>query len=151
MKAIIELLSAALTPVIALITVYIAYQQYQTNRYKLRLDMYDKRFKVFLALREFISHILENADVSNEVIFKFNIATSESVFLFDKEIPNYLQDIRQAAINFRKQNIRLNSSNLPVGEERNKLAQENSDLLNWLSNQFTTSEEKFAKYLRLKV
>ncbi len=127
MNVIINLFSAALTPVIAIITVYIAYQQYQTNRYKLRLDLYDKRFKVFLGLREFLSNIIQNADVSNEAIFQFNLATSESVFLFDKEVSNYLQNIKEAAINIRKQNSRLHSSNLPMGEERAKLAQENGE------------------------
>jgi hypothetical protein len=46
LKALVEASSAALTPVVAILTVYIAYQQYQTNMSKLRLDLYDRRRKV---------------------------------------------------------------------------------------------------------
>ncbi len=63
-KDIIQLLSFCLTPLIAIIAVYIAYQQYNTNRQKLRLDLYDKRFKVFLGLQSLLIHILQTADVS---------------------------------------------------------------------------------------
>lgn len=67
-KDIIQLSSSCLTPLIAIITAYIAYQQYNTNRQKLKLDLYDKRFKVFLGLQSLLIHILQTADVSDEAL-----------------------------------------------------------------------------------
>ncbi|HEV2293707.1 MAG TPA: hypothetical protein VGR35_07615 [Tepidisphaeraceae bacterium] len=45
---------AWLTPLIACLAVWIAFQQFRVARNKLRLDLYEKRFKVYSAVKEFI-------------------------------------------------------------------------------------------------
>ncbi|SDY14887.1 hypothetical protein SAMN05421754_1002109 [Nitrosomonas sp. Nm58] len=42
------------------------------------------------------------------------------------------------------------SPGLPVGEERSKVASDNSKLLKWHTDQLTSSKEFFAKKLGLK-
>ena len=49
--ALVPVLSALLTPTIAIITTYIAYEQWRTNRNKLKLDLFDRRFAVYDAMR----------------------------------------------------------------------------------------------------
>lgn len=149
-KPLIEAFSAAVAPITTIITVYIAYQQYQTARYKLRQDLYEKRFKVFRSLMELLSHVVQKADVSPKEITQFRIDTSESVFLFDKDIPDYLEIVANNAVKLFAINQKLHHSDLPVGQDRSRLAQENADLLEWLSDQANVSQKKFAKYLRLK-
>jgi len=121
-KDIIQLLSSCLIPLIAIITVYIAYQQYSTNIQKIKLDIYEKRLKVFLGLQTLLIHIRENSDVSDEALQYFQISTSESTFIFGKDISDYLQSIRKKVICLRQKNLKLYhpNSNLPIGEERNK-------------------------------
>jgi hypothetical protein len=46
----IDLLSAALTPLIAAIVAYIAYQQYRVNRLRLSHDLFERRLKIFEAV-----------------------------------------------------------------------------------------------------
>ena len=52
----IDIFSAFLTPFVALITVYIAYQQWQTNERKRKQDLFDIRYD------NLFKPILENAD-----------------------------------------------------------------------------------------
>jgi hypothetical protein len=148
----IQLLSSFLTPLIAITAAYIAYQQYRTNKQKLKLDMYEKRFKVYLGLQALLIHILENADVSDEALKYFQISTSESVFIFDKDISDYLNSIRYKSITLRKQNHQLYHTGLPIGEERNIIAEAKNKLLFELTDQeFKISEQKFAKYLNINI
>ena len=43
----IDISKALLTPIIAIVTVYIAYQQWKTNELKLKLEKYDRRLRVY--------------------------------------------------------------------------------------------------------
>ena len=47
MKEIIDIFSALLTPIIATIMVYIAYQQMRANRIKVKAELYADREKIF--------------------------------------------------------------------------------------------------------
>lgn len=144
------MLSALLTPVIAVLAVYIAYQQYLTNKQKLRLDLYDKRFKVFLALMSLLSSIMRQANVKQEELAQYNADTNESVFLFDEELVGYLRLVRKEAVRLMNLKDKLYNSDLPVGEERSQCAAECSQVLSWLLDQFEVSQKTFAKYLAFK-
>jgi len=43
----VSVLSALLTPLIAIITTYIAYQQWQGNKLKLKMERYERRLRVY--------------------------------------------------------------------------------------------------------
>ena len=58
MEQIVEISKALLTPVIAVVATYIAYQQWQTNRQKLNLERYDRRLHVYEEVRKILSIIL---------------------------------------------------------------------------------------------
>jgi hypothetical protein len=148
-----DITQAILTPLIALIAVYIAYQQYDTNRQKLRLDLYNKRFEVFLGLQNLLLYIGQHADVNSEALYNFEVTTSQSVFIFDKDVSDYLQKVAKKARNLRYQNFKIDSDSpfLPVGEERDKLCEENKDLLLEFMQEFKISEQIFAKSLKIKV
>ena len=50
----IKIFSGLLTPVIAIVAVYIAWQQWQTNRQKLILDRYDRRLRIYEEVRKIL-------------------------------------------------------------------------------------------------
>ena len=54
MKPYVDLFAALLTPVIAIIATYIAYQQYRANQLKLRHEPYDRRLLLYNAVAEFL-------------------------------------------------------------------------------------------------
>ena len=70
-------LMALLTPVIAAIAVYIAYQQSRTNRRRLDLDLYDRRLGIYQATVEYISAVLTDFHPTVEVILRFRRSTAQ--------------------------------------------------------------------------
>ena len=53
-KNLIEVLSAALTPVIAVVTTYIMYQQWRTNKGRLNHELYERGSRYLKQLRLFM-------------------------------------------------------------------------------------------------
>ena len=84
-SSVADWLSALLTPVIAAIAVYIAYQQWRTNRRRLELDPYDRRLRIYQATIEYISAAL-SFHPTTEAIFGFRRSTAEADFLFGPDI-----------------------------------------------------------------
>ena len=138
---------AALTAVVA---IWIAYQQFQTSRAKLRLDLYERRFRVFDGVSELLATIYRDADVKLEDIRKFVISTNEATFLFGPDVSSYLDELRTKAIRLRALNDKLHESRLPIGPERSEAAEENARVLEWLIVQFEESRRRFAKYLEFR-
>ena len=50
----IDILSALLTPLIALIAVYVAYQQHKINKIRLQHELYERRLRVYKAVQTFM-------------------------------------------------------------------------------------------------
>jgi hypothetical protein len=138
---------AWLTALTAILALWIAYQQYQMNRAKLRLDLYERRFRVFDAVGVLLATIYRDADVKQEDLFRFAASTNEAIFLFGPEIPSYLDELRKNAVRLRTLNDKLHESRLPVGPERSQAVDENAEVLKWLIDQFHESRKRFARYL----
>jgi hypothetical protein len=128
--------------------VYIAYQQYKTNRDKLRLDLYNKRYKVFDSLKTLLGHIAQQLNVKHKQVYEFKIKTKEAVFLFEEDITTYLDTISQKALDLWADHEKL--KNLPVGEERSAKVDETSELFSWLMKQSEVAVDKFNKYLKFE-
>lgn len=150
-KELLSLISGFLTPIIAIITTYIVIQQYITAKAKLRLDLYDKRFKVYFSLKQFISSIVCNANVTEQELHKFLVDTNESIFLFNDDVNEYLNLVYKKGCDKWLCYKRLDDEKLPIGEERNKIAQSDYELNIWFAEQLKTSNQKFMKYLYFKI
>jgi hypothetical protein len=151
MEETVKLLSASLTLLIAIIAVYIAYQQAVTARRKLKSDLFDKRFTIYNSYMDFLGSIISNGNVTIEDLRKFVTETKSSYFLFgkSKEVSQYLDSVYRKAVKLRAVNERLNQQSLPIGDERSRLAQEDADLLEWFSDQYDAARKMFGKYLDL--
>src|SRR5208283_1867662 len=71
----IQFLKAALTPVTAVTAVigcWIPIRQYRTKQLELRLARYDKRFKVYQALKDFIADVIDNPKISADAVRRFD-------------------------------------------------------------------------------
>ncbi len=93
-----EISKALLTPVIAIVATYIAWQQWKTNQQKLILDRYDHRLKVYEEVRQILSVILRDAKASYDDLLKFRRAVSEADFLFGSEISDYIDEIYRRGV-----------------------------------------------------
>ena len=109
-------LQGLLTPVIATIAVGIAYQQWKTNRAKLRLDLFERRMAIFREVGELIAIASGPDNFSSDVFLKFRRNTFEAniVFGHDKAIPDFIEELDRHAANLLSTNAQLRKITFPV-------------------------------------
>ena len=145
-KEVIALLSGALTPLIAMIAAYIAWQQHRTNRSKLRLDLFDRRYAVYSGLTEFLGVVVGTPNFSVNQLATFNVSTANAAFLFGDDIKAYLASVREKALRLRLLQVQLAGAQ-GTQAERDAWAEEDHSLLLWFTQQFDLSRTTFAPYI----
>ena len=148
-ETITKIFSGLLIPLIAILAAYIAYQQAQTAKRKLKLDTFDKRYAIFIAVMDFLSLVVGNINVTNEQLFKLIQETKSSYFLFGEDIYTYIDDVYKKAIRLRLANQILNGRREISEEERTRLVNQDQELLEWFMQQAEEARQKFSKYLKL--
>jgi hypothetical protein len=137
-----------LTIVIALFGAWIAREQMKIARTKLQHDLYDRRFAVFQAARKLLAELVTHGTVLDEDIRAYRIGTADSVFLFDQDLTEYLEEIGKRVTKLRSIITLLNS--LPTGEKRNTFIDAESDILSWMIEQLPNGLiARFKPYLTL--
>jgi len=147
-RSLLTVFSEIATLFIAFFVAWIAYQQYVINREKLRLDLFEKRFRVYQHARDFLSRISSRGAFENDDVAQFQINTAESVFLFpDTRIQTFLQEIRKRAIGLEYYNDAMRS---PDRNERSKAAPNVLEIKKWLDARSDELQSLFSPYLRFK-
>jgi hypothetical protein len=139
------LLFSIATLFLSVAVVVIAWQQWRVAKNKLRLDLFDRRYKVYDATRKFLAVILREAKLTDPQLFEFYAGTSDAEFFFGAEVVDYLEQIRKRALHM--QTAAQIFEPLPVGEERSSHVQKHHDDLVWLTEQITVMSKVFAPYL----
>lgn len=117
----------------------ITYQQLRIARDKLQHDLFDRRYKVFLAARDFLRAIFTDADYSPEALHAFGIGILDAPFLFDKDVLDYLQEIQRHARDMKIAKVSMEQG----GANRQRYAEAYHENLRWLVDQFAPLMEKF--------
>lgn len=143
----IEISKGLLTPAIGLLAIYIAWQQWNTNRNKLKLDLFEKRFSVFQKTRSFLSAVLRDGRVKRDELETYRLSILDSVFLFDKQTSEYLWSLHKTALKAVQYNSSLEGK--PVGEERSKLVEQESKQVEILTDALGGLQKRFEKFLKL--
>lgn len=148
-EQIIDISKALLTPVIAVVATYIAWQQWQTNKHTLALEKYDRRIRIYEEVKKILSIILRDADASYEDLLKYITSVSEADFLFGPEISEYLDEIYKRGLSLRRWNMEYKDYTQvkPEGYDHEKVVNCMHEELEWLTHQFDPAKEKFRKYL----
>lgn len=151
-EQLVEISKALLTPIIAVVTTYIAYQQWKINRQKLFLDLYDRRLKVYEEVRQILGMVARDARASYDDLLKFHIAVSEADFLFEPEISEYIEEIYQRGVKLQYWNKQYRdlTQTKPDGYDHQKICDGMDAELNWLIQQFEPAKQKFKKYLHIR-
>lgn len=143
-----QILSGYLAPVIAGIVGYIAYQQYILAKRKLNLDLFDKRFKVYLNIKNFIHEMLTDNNKKIEDIHTFKFSILEIEFLFRSDIKDYVELIIKNSYRLQNINKTRNDNALDIhSEEFKKEYEEGKKLSEWFRNEQESIASKFMKYL----
>ncbi|WP_321528324.1 hypothetical protein [Sedimenticola selenatireducens] len=88
-------------PIVAVAGVFIAWQQFQANKAKIRVELYQRRLDVYRVLLEAIqvtSYLDEERD-EHEVFSKLELALDEAYFLLPESIYQKIQPIEERAYN----------------------------------------------------
>ena len=141
-------LQGLLTLVIAVVAVWIAKQQWKTNAGRVKLDLFDRRFRVFGQVREILSVVLRDGDVNLDNLQRFRSETVEAEFLFGSEIAAYISEIYKHGLSLWSGNEQLRgaregASGIDPQEEAEKIQVE----VKWLTNQLATFTHRFKRYL----
>ena len=109
---------------IAVLTSYIAFQQWRTNKRKVRLDVFDKRFGTYETVRDTVSSIVSNGRIESDALFRFWIKSSDAKFLFGKTIGTLVKEIYEtspSSCNWQSQRLkRLENQVLNMKEWRKR-------------------------------
>ena len=110
--------------------------------------MFDKRYGVYKNTQVFLTKNFRNAKIEMEDIFEFRAGTQDSVFLFKEDIPNYLKNIDNKALDLWE--IHKSLDGVPKGKKRSNMCRKQTELLGWLTSQLPELKNKFAPYLKFK-
>ncbi|MBI5634483.1 MAG: hypothetical protein HZA15_13515 [Nitrospirae bacterium] len=146
-----EIFKTWLTPLIAVIAVYIAWQQWQTNENKFRLDRYDRRFKIYEDVRKIIGIIVQKGQATDEELLQFYQQTLEADFLFGPEIRLYINEIynRGTQLQYWKKIYCDFTQKPPPDYDHKKVCDGMRHEFDWIKDQIVPVKAKFKKYLDL--
>jgi len=123
----------------------IAWQQWRVADDKLRLDLFERRYKIYDATMRFVANIVSKATFEDADLVEFYRQTSDAVFFFRSDVVEYLDVIRDRAVKTRS--LAHQFRDLPVGDYRTALVEKESAELMWLSNQLPLIKDVFLPYL----
>lgn len=142
--------------IIAIMVAFIGFLQYRTSKRqqevaeeKLKLDLFDRRYKVFDATSDLFFNIMQSgAEFDKRDLPKFAIKTIDATFLFDKTISRFIEKALSYATQLESINIQCN--NLPVGAELDNLVKAQMEITGWFSGKFSELQNLFSPYLKFK-
>lgn len=140
--------TAIAVPIIALIGAWIAFRQSQIARNKLKLDLYDRRFKVYEAVQQTLGVITTQGKLGlgDEVMYLTGIQSAK--WLFGPEVATYLdKELWHKIVDF---GLHSTMSEGPPSEERNEHVRARAETMKWLIAQHKELDRLCAPYLKLE-
>lgn len=156
-----EALSALLVPVIAVVGLLIAYQQYRINKQRLKHELYKRRLRLFKKLKAHLVELVAKRKILFYDALDFGSIMSESAFLFNDEINNKIEEIRRNSLDMAllykeiypisdSKDIPDESKGISDEEKRKDLESEHEILVEWHYKQYKNLNELFKEHLSLK-
>lgn len=93
-NAIIDLSKALLTPTIAIVALYIAYQQYRLAERNQNIELYDRRMRFYKKTINYLNTVEREYDINEEQYYQWEIEISEAEFLFGAKVVELIADIK---------------------------------------------------------
>lgn len=144
----LEVLKALAAPIIAVAAVRVSRQQVQINKSKLRLDMYEKRLKIYKAVRELCGCVVYAASISPADLAKYREDTIETDFLFDDPaVPRYVREVGSKVRQLIQTEQKFDRAHKRKSDQEHELYDLLTDLQEWISDQLSESSEVFRPFL----
>ena len=144
-------LQGLLTPHIAIVMTYIAWQQWQATKLKMKLERYERRLAIYQATHSFISSVIQTAKPELREMFTFYAETAEADFLFPTDVRKYLDDVFSHANHLHSANMQYcdYTKEPPPGYDHKKTVDAMHEHLCWFTEQPVSVKNLFKSYLCL--
>ena len=133
-QQILDFSSGALTPLIAIVVAIIAWQQHKTNRNRLRLELFEKRFEAYKAVEAFLRRIVGAGSITDEQISSFRLDTDHFWCLFDDSVVKFVDQICEKAEDLLDTQRSMERRGMQV-EERKIIIEKNGEVFKWFPKQ----------------
>lgn len=119
------------------------------NRRKTILERYERRLQIYQRTVEMIRLVARDFKPEVQDLIKFSADTAEADFLFEEEIPKYINEIFVHGLNLNtaRAEYRDSTQPIPVGYDHQKVVGARTQEEKWFINQPQIAKEKFKKYL----
>jgi hypothetical protein len=149
--SILKLLTGFGQLAIAAVVAYIVFQQWRTAHAKYRFDLYEKRFKIYQAVLDFIGNIVCDEIDRNQVVC-YDIACQEAFFLFAEDVAllEYLTSLRKKGGDYNS--LKSQAQDIP-GEpnpQRTELTNQMNQIKDWFFQQPDVVKRKFARHISFR-
>ena len=140
--------TAIITATVAILVAIITWQEWMTNRARLRHELFERRYAVYEQIRGFISTVLQSGDVTDEEFNEFGRKTKTAYFIFssDIQIKELIKDINDSAAKLHALKETLNTT---TGQERKRNVEGQTAIRKHLMKINESMEQRFEKYLKL--
>jgi hypothetical protein len=149
----ISMLNALTTALVAIITAYIAWQQYRVNHRSLQNLLYERRYVVFKVFMSYFAEIFRDGRVNSKQLIQFRAESCEADFLFSKLISQKAEELYKNGIELEQCHDTMypsdGSDGLPVGSERSKASEKEAQLLKWFGEQFEETKGLFKTEMKI--
>ncbi|MGV3660905.1 MAG: hypothetical protein ACO1TE_12020 [Prosthecobacter sp.] len=96
-------LNAALATFNGVFLSWLAYRNHQVSKNQLKLALYDRRFKVYEAVKQLLVDATKTDSLSTDGVAAYLRGTTEARFLFDPPAVAFMDSIRKKALAWRQQ------------------------------------------------
>ena len=128
---------------------FVTIQQYFLSKDQFKLGLFDKRFSIFNAVETLLNDTIKDRSLSLENLAKFDTATQTADYLFEKDIVDFIFDIRTKGniITQLHKEQELHEGGSP---KRMALGERKAKLLEEFITTTGTLKEKFSPYLKFR-
>jgi hypothetical protein len=139
--------------VTALLALFIAYRQYKNDKYRINIDLFDRRYEVYFSLGEILGTLLIHG-LPHDDPDGFKIASEIgrcdriSKFLFPSNVQNEIKNICDESMRMMELYRKLKPSEkggLSRGKERDEIAVEKRKVSKFLRSKLMNLESTFKK------
>jgi hypothetical protein len=135
-------------PAIAFFGAYISYKQWQLGRYKLKHDLFERRWQIYAAAHDAIATSINGTSSERLDTFKsLKVKIISAKFLFPTEIFDYLNELADQIYRLKM----LEDSLGKASESRADITKKHEDVYKWLESQATLLAERLSPYLGLTI
>lgn len=142
----LQYLAALLTPLVAALGIWIAFNQWKTARMKLKLDLFDKRVVVYETVQRVVSEAVISDHFTDEMFSDYVTGIAGARWLYDEKMNKYLFGLIESFSLIRPFNGVPEDAPEDIARE---LVLKELEALERLNRHWRKLDEKFAPFLTL--